>query len=400
MTRARPLPLTEAVSKPLRALARACALAALCLAAPGAMAQTQAPGDAAAAARAAVAMIEEASVALQEAEGARDRVAALTDTVRGYEAGLAAMRDGLRAVTIREQQLTRELEAREGEIGQLLAVLQTIGRTAQGPVLLLHPSGPTGTARAGILLADIAPALQQRATALRRDLDEVTTLRRLQEDAREQLAQGLSGAQEARTALSQAIANRTDLPQRFAENAMQTAAIIASTETLEGFASALIDIEAGNGNHPLPDLGQQKGALPLPVEGLVILGPGEADSAGIARPGIVVATRPRALVTTPASATIRYLGPLLDLGQVVILEPQRDMLMVLAGMGTVFGTPGQVLPAGSPVGLMGGEEAQLGAVLSTSGEGAGSAATESLYIEIRQGTEAVDPLEWFGTPKD
>ncbi|MEZ5674302.1 MAG: hypothetical protein R3D81_03325 [Thalassovita sp.] len=44
----------------------------------------------------------------------------------------------------------------------------------------------------------------------------------------------------------------------------------------------------------------------------------ESDAAGIARPGVVLATRPRALVTTPTAATIRYLGPLLDYGNVMI----------------------------------------------------------------------------------
>lgn len=370
------------------------ALLAMLLASPLA---AETPAEAA---REAVTLLEGASLALQEAEGARDRVAALTATVKGYEAGLKAMREGLRAVTLREQQLTREFEARQGEIGQLLAVLQTIGRSAESPVLLLHPSGPTGTARAGILLSHITPALQKRADALRADLEEVSTLRTLQEQARAQLAEGLQGVQEARTALSQAIANRTDLPQRFTENAMQTAALIASTETLEGFASGLTQIADNEAPGHLPDITDRKGELPLPVEGLILLGPGEADATGVARPGIVVATRPRALVTTPTPATIRYLGPLLDYGQVAILEPQKDMLIVLAGLDTTFGSPGQVLPAGSPVGLMGGEEAQLGAILSTSGEGGGGGSTETLYIEIRQGTEAVDPLDWFGTPKD
>lgn len=371
-------------------------LLSVCLSGSAALAQSVDPAQAA---RDAVVLLEEASISLQKAGTARDRVAALTATVRGYEAGLAALRDGLRTATIREQTLTRDLAAREGEIGQLLAVLQTIGRS-QGPQVLLHPSGPTGTARAGILLAEIAPALQSRADRLRTNLEEVRTLRTLQEEARTRLANGLQGVQDARTALSQAIANRTDLPQRFTENAMQTAALIASTETLEGFASGLTQIADNEAPGHLPDITHRKGALPLPVEGLILLGPGEPDAAGITRPGIVVAARPRALVTTPTPATIRYLGPLLDYGQVVILEPQKDMLMVLAGMGTVFGTPGQVLPAGSPVGLMGGEEAQLGAILSTSSEGAGSSASESLYIEIRQGPVAENPLDWFGTPKE
>ena len=355
--------------------------------------------DPATEARNAATLLEEAAIALAQADGARDRVAALTATVKGYEAGLAAMRDGLRAATIREQTLTAELTARRDDVAQLLGVLQTIGRSS-GPVLLLHPSGPTGTARAGMLLADVTPALQSRTDALARDLAEVTTLRQLQQDAANRLKEGLSGAQQARTALSQAISERTDLPQRFTENPMQTAALIGATETLEGFASGLTQIAENEAPGHLPDISERMGQLPLPVQGRILHRAGDTDAAGIQRPGIILATRPRALVTTPTPATIRYRGPLLDYGQVMILEPQKDMLIVLAGLDVVFGEAGQVLPQGSPVGLMGGQDAQIGAILSQSSDGAGSDATETLYIEVRQGADTVDPEIWFKTHND
>ena len=52
-------------------------------------------------ARAASDQLENASLALQQAVSARDRVRALTETVKAYEAGLAAMRDGLRRAATR-----------------------------------------------------------------------------------------------------------------------------------------------------------------------------------------------------------------------------------------------------------------------------------------------------------
>ncbi|MEO1556950.1 MAG: peptidase M23, partial [Pseudomonadota bacterium] len=94
----------------------------LCFWAPHASAQDIA-GDLA---RAAGDLLEAASVQLQEADSARDRVRALTQTVQAYEAGLSAMRSGLRRAAIREAQLRAQLESRDAEISQLLAVLQTI----------------------------------------------------------------------------------------------------------------------------------------------------------------------------------------------------------------------------------------------------------------------------------
>lgn len=362
-----------------------------CLIAGGVAAQQ----DPAAAARGAVQMLEESAEALSEAKGGRERVKALTEIVRGYETGLAALRDGLRAASLRESQLDADLRTREGEIAQLLGVLQSMSR-APAPATLIHPSGPTGTARAGMLLADVTPGMQAKADALRRDLEEVQALRLLQEQAETRLKEGLTGAQTARTQLSKAVSNRTDLPRRFTENAVQTAVLIAATETLEGFASGLSTIAENEAPGSLPDISHRKGNLALPVQGQVLRRAGEADAAGVRRPGVLVATRPQAVVTTPTAATIRYRGPLLNYGLVTILEPQAETLFVFAGLDAVFGEIGQVLPSGDPVGLMGGA---LQTNVSLSGDGAGNTRPETLYIEVREFNQTVDPETWFRTDK-
>ncbi|KEJ90481.1 murein hydrolase activator EnvC family protein [Sulfitobacter donghicola] len=357
-----------------------------------------AQNDAAAQARAAVAMLEDAAEKLDAAGGARDRVRALTETILAFETGLASMRTGLRQAAIRESQLSARLEARDGEVGQLLAVLQGMGSTT--PKALLHPDGPTGTARAGLLLAELTPALNKRADQLRRDLEDVQTLRTLQTDAEERLRTSLTAVQDARTALNQAIAERTDLPKRFTEDPVSTAILIASTETLDGFASGLSEIVTGeNINVETPiNIEGQIGALPLPVQSLVLRGMNEADAAGIKRPGLLLAARPRAIVTSPTAATIRYQGPLLDFGNVMILEPRADTLFILAGLETVYGEIGQVLAAGAPIGLMGGPETS--GELSTDGDGTGTERSETLYIEVRQDNVPQDPASWFRTDKD
>lgn len=359
----------------------------------GALAQDN---RAAEAARDAAAHLAEAAIRLDEAEGARDRVRALSETVRAFESGLEAMREGLRRASIREQVLTRELEAREDEISKLLGVLQSMG-SAPSPVLLLHPSGPVGTARSGMILSDVTPALNTRVAELRDKLKEVSVLRALQQSAAGTLQDGLDGAQEARIALSQAISDRTNLPKRFNADPVKTALLIASTETLEGFASGLSQIAVGEVDDTLPDITERKGDLPLPVQGRILRRAGEADAAGIVRPGIVMASRPRALVTTPTAATLRYNGPLLDYGNVIILEPQAGILLVLAGLDIVYGQPGQVLPANSPVGLMGGADPDPGALLPRAGQETATAQTETLYIEVRQDNTPVDPALWFKT---
>ncbi|MBY6091336.1 murein hydrolase activator EnvC family protein [Maritimibacter alkaliphilus] len=366
---------------------------ALSLASGAVQAQTAAPTPAEAA-RAAADQLEAAARTLDGAEEARDRVRALTETLRAYEAGLSAMRDGLRRASMREREIRRELEASDAETAQLLGVLLTVA-TSPPPAQMVHPDGPLGTARSGMILADVAPALNKKAQALRAKLQEASDLRALQQSAADQLARGMDGVQQARAELSKAIADRTALPKRFTEDPIKTALLIASTETLSAFASGLSDIAENEAPGSLPDVVHRKGRIPMPVQGALLRRAGEADAAGITRPGIVLATRPGAIVTSPTAATIRYRGPLLDYGNVMLLEPQAGVLFVLAGLDVVYGSAGEVLQAGAPVGLMGGQDPDIGAILTQSAGGTGSDRTETLYLEVRQGNTPEDPAEWF-----
>ncbi|QQA42635.1 murein hydrolase activator EnvC family protein [Pelagovum pacificum] len=366
---------------------------ALCLTlmASGVSAQS----DPATAADAAATRLDRAAQMLADARTGSDRVAALTETVRAYEDGLVAMREGLRRASIRERTLSIQFEARRDELSRLLGILSTISN-APTPLLLLHPTGPTGTARSGMILADVAPALQRDAEQLRAELEELELLRTLQASASDTLEEGLQGAQEARTALSQAIADRVDLPRRYVEDGTAMRDLIESTETLSAFASGLsgtvaMEVEGA----PQPDVSARRGTLSMPVEGTLIRGYQEADAAGVTRPGWLIATRPEALVTTPAVATMRYAGPLLDYGNVVILEPGSGVLFVFAGLGEVYGEVGEVIPEGAPIGLMGGAAPDIQAILTDSVEGADASRSETLYVEIRDGQDTVDPAEWF-----
>ena len=360
----------------------ACLAVLICLAAP--LRAADPATDAAAAAGA----LRDAIAALQAAEGQKDRIAALTTTISAYERGLAVMRDSLRRAAIREGEIAAAFDARRDRISRVLGAMTSLGRSAD-PLLLLHPDGPESTVRSAMLLSAVAPALQAEADALGSDLREVRTLRALQTEVAGMLQNGLIAVQAARTALAQAIQDRTDLPRRFLEDPEELQALAADADTLDAFATGIIGMETDIGP-PRDDFAGAKGNLALPVLGRLLYRAGEPDAAGIARPGLIVAATPEALVTTPWPATIRYRGPLLDYGNVMILEPAEGYLLILAGLGTVYGETGDVLGAGAPVGLM-----PVGEAASADGTQTGGGRTETLYIELRQGDDPVDPAPWF-----
>lgn len=340
--------------------------------------------------------------ALQAAQSSADRVSALTETITAYEKGLGALRDGLRRAAVREDEIKARFDSKRAYLGQLLAVMSTMERS-DGPLLLLHPSGPEGSARSGMVLSDVTPALQHEAEALRVDLEEIASLRAVQQSAANTLRDGLASVQLARSSLSQAVADRSALPERYLEDPEELRALVESADTMEGFATGLADLDDDIGA-PMENFEAAKGTLRLPALGTLLRRAGEADAAGIRRPGMIFATEPAALVTTPWPATIRYRGPLLDYGNVMILEPEDGYLLVFAGLGTVYGATGDVLSKGDPVGLMGGSEPaaeEFGAeFVAAASEGAGAGRSETLYMELRLGGKPVDPGSWFIETKD
>ncbi|MFN0113970.1 MAG: murein hydrolase activator EnvC family protein [Paracoccaceae bacterium] len=385
-------------------------LAAALAAAPPAPGADEAPPDAppdaspgrTEAAVAAARQLEDAIVALGEANGGKDRIAALTRTIGAYEDGLALFRESLRRAALSEDRIRADWDARRGEIGAVLAALTAL-QDVPLPLLVAHPDGPEAAVRSGLILASVAPALQDRAAELGRDLAIVRALREERAASAGLLQRGLVAAQEARAALAQAMQDRTGLPERFIDDPEELQLLVAAVKTLDAFAEGIAAQESDIGP-PGRDFAGARGSLPMPVRGTVLRLAGEADAAGIRRPGLVIATRPAALVTAPWPATIRYRGPLLDYGNVMVLEPAGGYLMILAGLGTVFGETGDVIAAGAPVGLMPGAEAEDAAVLMPS-EGqrtgaAGAGQSETLYLELREGTDPVDPSEWFAVAEN
>ena len=358
---------------------------ALCLAlliAPAASAQ-ETPADIA---RDASDFLNQAALALSEAEGSRNRIAALTTTVQAYERGLTAMREGLRRAALEERAIRSDLETRDAELMQLLAALQSIERSG-GAAQILHPDGPLPAIRTGMLASELVPALNARAQIVARDLSVVQDIIALQTAGQQQLEDGLAGIRAARLALSEAISNRTDLPETAATDDATMQALINSSETLTAFADNFTTDPTGTA--------PADSTWPLPVTGRILRDFNEADAVGVRRPGWVIAADAGAILTTPTPATVRFAGDLPQFGTVVILEPQAGEMLILAGAGEIFVTRGQILAEGEPIGFMSGDFAREQEKLIETEQGGGQLGRETLYIELRQGREAIDPGSRF-----
>lgn len=332
--------------------------------------------------------LEAATETLQAASRQNDRIDALTRTVQAYETGLAALREGLREAQLAEAAQARILSDRGGDLSRLLAVLMGTASLDDATVLV-HPEGALAAARAGLSLRDVAPALGDEVAVLREQLEEIAALRRARQYGLLALEQGLSTAQEARLALSQAIAERGPLPKNLSEDPDAMAALAASAASLDAFAQDLAARGAAFGAMDqalIRGFRAAAGTLALPVRGTVLRAFDAPDAAGVARPGLDIATLPDALVSAPWAGTVRYAGPLAGRGQVVILEPDEDILLVMVGLGEVLVETAEILPQGAPLGTM---PARSGDETDAGGRG------QTLYFEMREQGKPIDPAAWF-----
>ena len=344
-------------------------------------------------AKEAIAALNAATASLSSADATEDRVNALAETIRAYELALAAARDGIRLVTIRERALQLELDGRREEISRLLGVLQTLER-ATTPLLLIHPTGAVGTARGGMMLAEVTPGLQEQANRLGAQLNELNQLQLTQEIAQAEMSEAFRELSLARTQLSQAISAREPLPEKFAEEAEGLRILAESVSTLEEF-TLLFENVLPDGADETTRFSDEIGNIPLPVSGSIFRRYNEADAAGTKRPGILISTEPLALVSSPWNATVRFTGDVLDYGNVIILEPQTGYLIVLAGVTMPFVDVGEVVKQNDPLGILNAGGIEFGEKLIEVTPEAEALDRETLYIEIRESGQTTDPEDWF-----
>jgi len=121
-----------------------------------------------------------------------------------------------------------------------------------------------------------------------------------------------------------------------------------------------------------------KGTLPLPVGGKIISNYNRAKKIG-RRNGIVIETRDNAAVVSPYDGQIAFAGPFRHYGLLLIIDHGEGYHTLLAGMGSIEGTVGQLLLAGEPVGQMKSSKN----------------IKPTLYMELRVKGSPVNPIPWL-----
>jgi septal ring factor EnvC (AmiA/AmiB activator) len=125
-----------------------------------------------------------------------------------------------------------------------------------------------------------------------------------------------------------------------------------------------------------------QGKLPFPARGHVVARFGQSNEVGHVTKGISIETRKSAQVIAPYDGQVVYSGSFRGYGLLLIIEHGEGYHTLLAGMARIDCSVGQRLLAGEPVGVMGQDDAK-----------------PTLYVELRQNGQPINPLPWLSAHK-
>lgn len=368
-----------------------------------------------------------------EIDRLRARMAATANRAQRTEADMLDAEQTLDTLRHEAKETRARLRARRQELARLTGALQRLARHPP-ETLLLVGRAPLDTVHTGILLESAIPRLNADAEALRRELDSLATLEadiRAQRDRLDLAAEVLDGE---RAQLAAIAAEKADLlagtRSRASDAADEIRALSESARSLRELIDSLQAREAAEAEEqrklsalvtpeprprsgvdrggpppdgaapppPLPSslhdslpepppLSEARGRLFAPVAGTVVRRFGKGAPTDLTTQGLLLRTRPGALVIAPHDGVVLYAGPFEGFGRILIIEHGDGYHTLLAGLARVDLGVGSRILAGEPVGVM------------AEGPPAGRVGTEKtapeLYLELRHNGDPIDPLPWF-----
>ncbi len=367
----------------------------------------------------------EETVGATEAERAQlnERLLEAARKSADSEQRLTALEEEMAKLRGEESAIREQLREQHREIGDLLAVIQRMGREPP-PVMVTQREDALRMVRSGMLLNSFFPALKTRADSLAGRLTELTRVLSEKQQRAEQLAVETEELEQLRERTQELIAEKRErLQQQQARlNALDraaerhAAAITDLGELLQtldeevaartGLGAYEAELESGEivelsprareaalvqpgRMKPAVPFAQAKGLLMLPASGTIVRDFGDADEFGIKSQGVAIETREQAQVVSPADGWVSYAGEFRSYGQLLIINTGGGYHILLAGMEDIYVRRGQFVLSGEPVAAMGGA--------SASESRSGKEARPSLYVEFRKNEAPIDPKPWWAS---
>ena len=336
----------------------------------------------------------EAAAIADELDLLRARMLASEQEIRELETGLEEIAETL--IVLQEELVVQELAfaLQREQLGDVLASLQRIARQP-AEMLIAMPTSPTDTHRTAMLLAAITPELDRRAAELEQTMRSLAELRDGMAYQEAQRLASLSAIHEEQAAAAETALRKSELLagiQRDDETlAQRQDELMREAESLKDLLAGLQDdadraaeardtaMSAAIEALAATSFSAQKGSLPLPAQGEIVVSFRQDTGNGVLSDGIALNTPSGSRLVTPYDGQVVYAGPFSDYGHLLIIDHGEGYHTVLAGFARADVVLGQWLLAGEPVGVMASEESD----------------EQLLYVELRRNGDPINPLPWI-----
>ncbi len=349
----------------------------LCAASPPATPETPAGSNISAQAPAA-----QTDAAAEEQTLAQARIAAAS-RLQQTEQRLAELAERVADLARRRDAADRKVQENLRALTPLLPLMLRMS-AYPAETLLAAPSGSPEDALRGLLvLSGAARQVRDAAQAVAQERAQLAVVQAqldaalppLREEEATQRVQAaalderLASARQAREA-TESVADAASL---------RAVAQAAQAADLRGAVTAVAAV-------PRPGAPTETGGLMVPVAGKVVRNFGEAGDAGPVN-GLTYRAPSGARVVSPCSGRVGFAAPFRSYGLLLIVDCGDDIHVVLAGLARLDAQAGQTVRAGEPVGTM-----------PTWDPADSPDVHPELYVEVRHGTEAVDPAPSLHRP--
>ncbi|MEO0342607.1 MAG: peptidoglycan DD-metalloendopeptidase family protein [Pseudomonadota bacterium] len=334
---------------------------------------------------------KEAFDALSDPSSGRNpRITGLKNLIAAQDETLAILREAQRRLGLMIKERNRALMAKRQILSQSIAALSTIERS-QTPSLLLNPEGASGTAQTVTIIDGLVPVLtaqipddEDQLMALQKDMqswsDHYDTLFAFRREAQETVIE-----------LSTAPAPRLSAIPAFKSAAGSLANMSAFDQATDALASSFRDYAELNTAEETPLLGQ----MIWPVE---TLSPPTTKTEGLGatrREYLILNAPGFSRLKAPITGTVLYAGSFDASGQLVMIEPARDVLVLISGHHQTSVQTGSMVDKGDLIGVIGRSGSQGGDLLSYDETAHDKDTGQRILVEVRLAGDPDDPMQWF-----
>jgi septal ring factor EnvC (AmiA/AmiB activator) len=351
----------------------------------------------------------EAETQIREIERLRVQIAAAASSTQDSESALSAVEGRLAGLEAEEAAKTAELEHRRGELAALVGALQRLARHPPEALALL-PVPPVDSVRTARLLGAVVPPIEAEAAAVGRELEQLKSLRASVAAERAALAEANRRLASDRDALRRLVERRGQLYRQTetarTESGQRIAALARQAEDLRDLLRRLEERRTAEAQAArqrtlearvteglagkLRRLGEARGQMVYPARGRIVRDFGQSDEGHQPHRGVSIETRGEAQVVAPFDGQIVFAGPFRGYGLILIIEHGEGYHTLLAGLGRIDVTPGQIVATGEPIATTGSSELP-GPLVGNSPLSTGPV----LYVELRRQGQPINPSPWL-----